>query len=162
MKIGLVGYGMGGRIFHAPFINAGGGGRGACRSRRAGSRQDRAHPGGAAGDRHLLEPVRDDCGGWHRCRDHQVVADKPFAPDADGGRDLDRAAKAKGVVLGVFHNRRWDSDIQTLRKLIQGDRLGRLWRLHSRMDIDDPATLDPGPTGGLLRDLGSHLVDQMA
>ena len=39
--------------------------------------------------------------------------------------------------------------------------MGRLWRVHSRMDFDDPATLEPGPTGGLLRDLGSHLVDQM-
>ena len=29
------------------------------------------------------------------------------------------------------------------------------------MDLDDPATLEAGPTGGLLRDLGSRLVDQM-
>jgi predicted dehydrogenase len=90
-----------------------------------------------------------------------VVADKPFAPTAEGGRELDAAARAKGVVLGVFHNRRLDADIQTLRKVITGGRLGRLWRVHSRMDFDDPATLEAGPTGGLLRDLGSHLVDQM-
>jgi predicted dehydrogenase len=64
-------------------------------------------------------------------------------------------------VLGVFHNRRLDADIQTLRKVITGGRLGRLWRVHSRMDFDDPTTLEAGPTGGLLRDLGSHLVDQM-
>ena len=40
-------------------------------------------------------------------------------------------------------------------------RLGELWRVNSRFDLDDPATLEAGPGGGLLRDLGSHLVDQM-
>jgi predicted dehydrogenase len=90
-----------------------------------------------------------------------VIADKPFAPDAEGARQLDQAARAKGVVLGVFHNRRWDSDIRTLRKLIGDGRLGRVWSLHSRFDLNELTTLEAGPTGGLLRDLGSHLVDQM-
>ena len=90
-----------------------------------------------------------------------VIADKPFEPNAEGGRELDAAAKAKGVILGVFHNRRWDADILTLRRVIESGRLGRLWRVHSRMDLDDPNTLEAGPTGGLLRDVGSHLVDQM-
>ena len=90
-----------------------------------------------------------------------VVADKPFAPNADGGRLLDSAAKANGVTLGVFQNRRLDSDIQTLLKVIKEGRLGKIWRIHNRMDFNDPATLEHGPTGGLLRDLGSHLVDQM-
>ena len=89
-----------------------------------------------------------------------VIADKPFAPTADAARDLERAAKAKGVVLGVFHNRRWDADVQTLRKVLDSGRLGRLWRLHSRMEQSDPGTLEAGATGGLLRDLGSHVVDQ--
>jgi predicted dehydrogenase len=90
-----------------------------------------------------------------------VVADKPFAPSAADAQKLEDAARAKGVTLGVFQNRRWDSDMQTLAKLVRDGRLGRLWRVHSRMDFDDPATLEAGPTGGLLRDLGSHLVDQM-
>jgi predicted dehydrogenase len=90
-----------------------------------------------------------------------VIADKPFAPSADAGRELDLAANAKGVVLGVFHNRRFDTDVVTLNKVLQSGKLGQLWRIHSRMDFDDPATLEAGPTGGLLRDIGSHLVDQM-
>lgn len=90
-----------------------------------------------------------------------VVADKPFAPDFDGAMDLASAAKARGVTLSVFQNRRHDADIQTLKKVIAGDRLGTVWRIHNRMDFDDPATLEAGPDGGLLRDLGSHLVDQM-
>ncbi|EYD75901.1 Myo-inositol 2-dehydrogenase [Rubellimicrobium mesophilum DSM 19309] len=90
-----------------------------------------------------------------------VIADKPFAPSAEGGRELEAAAKAKGVILSVFHNRRWDSDMRTLRKVVSDGCLGPLWRVHSRMDLDQPSTLEAGPTGGLLRDLGSHLVDQM-
>uniref|UniRef100_UPI0015F0B712 Gfo/Idh/MocA family protein n=1 Tax=Pseudonocardia pini TaxID=2758030 RepID=UPI0015F0B712 len=67
-------------------------------------------------------------------------------------------AAAAGVQLAVFHNRRWDTDVRTF--LTVRDRLGEIWRFDSRMDFDDPATLEAGPGGGLLRDLGSHLVDQ--
>ncbi len=90
-----------------------------------------------------------------------VIADKPFAPDVAGAMDLDRAAKAKGITLGVYQNRRFDADLQTLRKVILDGKLGQIWRIHSRMDQDSPETLEAGPTGGLLRDLGSHVVDQM-
>jgi predicted dehydrogenase len=45
----------------------------------------------------------------------RVVADKPFAPDAPAARELAEAAQSAGVVLTVFHNRRWDADIRTLR-----------------------------------------------
>lgn len=90
-----------------------------------------------------------------------VVADKPFAPDAAGARLLEAAAKEKNVVLGAYHNRRYDADIQTLAALIRSARLGDIWNIHARMDQDSPQTLEAGPTGGLLRDLGSHVVDQM-
>lgn len=177
MRIGLVGYGTGGRRFHAPFIMAAAGVELAGIVARAPATVERVRadlPGMpvypsltamlAAGvdavaittppqtRRELvLEAIAAGV---------PVIADKPFAPDAEAGRALDAAAKAKGVVLGIFHNRRFDADILTLRKVLDERRVGRLWRLHSRMDLDDPLTLDAGPTGGLLRDLGSHLVDQ--
>jgi predicted dehydrogenase len=87
-----------------------------------------------------------------------VIADKPFAPHAAAGRELDAAAKARGVVLGVFHNRRMDADVRTLKKVLDSGRLGRLWRLHSRMDLDASATLEAGPTGGLLREYRQGVV----
>lgn len=178
MRIGVVGYGTGGQHFHAPFIAAARGCELAGVVARAPATIAKVHadlPGTpvypslsamlAAGvdavtittppqtRRELvLEAI---AAGVH------VIADKPFAPSADAARDLDHAAKAKGVVLGVYHNRRWDADIQTLKKLMDDGRLGKIWRLHNRMDFDDPATLEHGPSGGLLRDLGSHLVDQM-
>ncbi|MDE0347162.1 MAG: Gfo/Idh/MocA family oxidoreductase [Boseongicola sp.] len=100
----------------------------------------------------VLEAIR---GGLH------VVADKPFAPDHEGAMELDAAAKAEGVTLGVYQNRRYDADLQTMKKVIDDGRIGKVWRIESRMDQDSPQTLEAGPTGGLLRDLGSHVVDQM-
>lgn len=89
-----------------------------------------------------------------------VVADKPFAPDAAGGRELAAVADRAGRLLSVFHNRRWDADIVTLRALLEAGRLGALARFHARMDLDEFSTMEGGPTGGLLRDLGAHVVDQ--
>src|SRR5262245_12410879 len=179
MRIGLVGYGTGGQHFHAPFIAAAEGVELAGVVARAPATIAKAKadlPGipiypsltamiDAGGidavtittpPQTRRELVLEAIGaGLH------VIADKPFAPSADGGRELGAAAQAKGVVLGVYHNRRFDADIRTLRKVITDGRLGRLWRVHSRMDLDDPATLEAGPAGGLLRDLGSHLVDQI-
>ena len=179
MRIGLVGYGTGGQHFHAPFIAAAEGVELAgvvARAPETIAKVEGDLPGTpiypslaamiAAGGIDavtittppqtrralVLEAI---AAGLH------VIADKPFAPSAEGARELDAAAKAKGVVLGVFHNRRFDADVQTLRKVITDGRLGRLWRVHSRMDFDDPATLEAGPTGGLLRDLGSHIIDQI-
>ncbi|MQB46128.1 gfo/Idh/MocA family oxidoreductase [Rhizobium sp. ICMP 5592] len=179
MRIGLVGYGTGGRHFHAPFIAAA---RGVVLSGvvaraeatiarvRADLPDTPIYPsltamieaGGIDAvtittppqtRRELVLQAID--AGLH------VVADKPFAPSAEAGRELDLAVKRKGVVLGVFHNRRFDADVLTLQKVLSSQKLGRLWRVHSRMDLNDPVTLEAGPTGGLLRDLGSHLVDQM-
>ena len=90
-----------------------------------------------------------------------TIADKPFASNAEGGRDLVVAARDAGVPLNVFHNRRWDADIRTLAAVLAGGELGELWGVESRMDQDNAATLEVGPDAGLLRDLGSHLVDQM-
>jgi predicted dehydrogenase len=179
LQLGLVGYGTGGRHFHAPFIAAAEGVELAGVVARAPATVAKVQadlPGTsifsslagmiAAGGLDavtittppetrralVLEAI---AAGLH------VIADKPFAPSVDGARELAAAANAKGVVLGVFHNRRLDADLRTLARVITDGRLGRLWRIHSRMDLDEPGTLEAGPAGGLLRDLGSHLVDQM-
>jgi predicted dehydrogenase len=179
LRIGVVGYGTGGRHFHAPFIQAAEG----CALAGVVARADNTvaavradYPGlpifpsldamissGAVHAVTITTPpeTRRDLVLQAIAAGLHVVADKPFAPNAAGARDLDRAAKAKGVTLGVYQNRRWDSDLQTLKKVIENGQLGEVWRVHSRMDFDDPATLEAGPSGGLLRDLGSHLVDQM-
>ncbi|MFC0200764.1 Gfo/Idh/MocA family protein [Paracoccus rhizosphaerae] len=179
LRIGCVGYGTGGRHFHTPFIDAAEG----CeltaivaRAEKTAAKARSDWPGipvfpslaALIGSNTcdavtittppqtrrelVLEAI---AGGLH------VIADKPFAPSENAALELDRAADAAGIVLGVYQNRRFDSDLQTLAKVLEGGRLGEVWRIHSRMDFDDPASLEAGPTGGLLRDLGSHLVDQM-
>lgn len=179
LRIGLVGYGTGGRHFHAPFMEAANGVELAGVVARAPATVAAVRTDFPDIPVHASLPEMIAAGGIDAVTvttppqtrralvleaidaGLHVIADKPFAPDAEGARELDRAARARGVVLGVFHNRRWDSDMRTLAKLIGDGRLGEVWRVHSRMDFDDPATLEHGPSGGLLRDLGSHLVDQM-
>ncbi len=179
LRLGVVGYGTGGQHFHSPFVHAAEGVTLAGVVARApatvakvradwpdvpvyASLTDLIAAGScdavtittppATRRALVLEAI---AAGLH------VVADKPFAPSAADARELAQAAEAKGVRLGVFQNRRWDADLRTLAAVIEAGRLGTLWRVHNRMDFDDPATLEQGPEGGLLRDLGSHLVDQM-
>jgi predicted dehydrogenase len=175
--LGLVGYGAGGRYFHAPFIVAADGVELAgvvTRSpqRRAELAED--HPNVPVFDSMAdliatgVEAVTITTPPQTRrelvlaalAAGVHVIADKPFAATADAGRDLVRAAEKAGLVLNVFHNRRWDADIRTLAAVLATGHLGDLWHVESRFDFDDPATLETGPDGGLLRDIGSHLVDQ--
>lgn len=177
MKVGLVGYGTGGQHFHAPFITAAEGLELAGIVARAPATIARAQadfpdvPIYASLTELLAAGVdmvtittppqtRRELVLEAIAAGVAVVADKPFAPDAKTGRELAAAAREKGVVLGAYHNRRFDSDMQTLHQLIEQQRPGKLWRLHNRMDLDEPHTLEGGATGGLLRDMGSHLVDQ--
>ena len=93
-----------------------------------------------------------------------VVVDKPVAPTAGEARHLVTEAERRGRSLSVFHNRRWDGDFLTVRELATGGRLGAIHRLVSRFDRWRPAAApnwrDDAGGGGLLLDLGSHLVDQ--
>jgi predicted dehydrogenase len=88
-----------------------------------------------------------------------VVVDKPFTLDAKSAREVTTAAADSGVLLSVYQNRRWDSDMTTLRKLIADGALGPVRRFESRFERWAP---DRGPSpagGGTLLDFGSHLVD---
>jgi predicted dehydrogenase len=98
-----------------------------------------------------------------------VVVDKPLAPSADEARSLVERAEERGVLITAYMNRRWDSDQLTLRRLLEDGRLGRILRYESRLERWRPALSTPRPWtetsspeagGGILLDLGSHLVDQ--
>lgn len=178
VRIGVVGFGSGGMKFHAPFIETADGVTLAGVVTRDPARRQwvaQRHPGVPVFDTlqamaasglvvavTLTTPpqtrrdlVLEALGlGLH------VVADKPFAPDAATARELQATAQAAGRRLAVYHNRRWDSDIRTLKAVLDAQAVGTVRRFHSRFDLDEPGTMEPGPAGGLLRDLGSHLVDQ--
>jgi len=63
-------------------------------------------------------------------------------------------------LLSVYQNRRWDSDFLTVRKLIDNGVLGEISRFESRVERYSPKSVGKVSGGGMLRDLGSHLVDQ--
>jgi predicted dehydrogenase len=95
-----------------------------------------------------------------------VVVDKPMAVTADEAAELVQAAHRRGVLLTVFHNRRWDSDTLTVRRLLSAGVLGNVVRFESRFQRFRPALREswreaaPVTGGGVLFDLGTHLVDQ--
>jgi scyllo-inositol 2-dehydrogenase (NADP+) len=99
-----------------------------------------------------------------------VVVDKPLAVTAAEGESVVEHALACGRLLTVFQNRRWDSDHLTLTRLLSQGELGGVlryesrferWRPEPRADAWREAAL-PEAGGGVLLDLGSHLVDQAA
>jgi predicted dehydrogenase len=175
-RIGLAGYGFGGRIFHAPLIAAADGAELAGVVTRSPERRAELaadHPGvpafdtladlAAAGadavaistpaDTHIplvLESIELGLA---------VVCDKPFALDAAQAREAVEAAEAAGTVLSVYQNRRWDSDLLTVRRLLERGELGEVTLFDSAFER---YSLDPVPASGagILRDFGSHLVDQ--
>jgi predicted dehydrogenase len=184
LRVGLIGYGLAGSAFHAPLIEATGGLAlttvvTASPERRA--RAERAHPGARVVDTaDALFAVRPDLvviASPNRTHvplaraaleaGSAVVVDKPLAATAAEGRELADLAARSGLVLSVFHNRRWDNDFLTARSLIDSGRLGEISRFESRFERWRPRLKggwresgDPAEIGGLLYDLGSHLVDQ--
>lgn len=183
----MVGYGLAGSVFHAPLIAATPGMRVATVVTANPERHARArheHPQArvvtsvadlweAAGEHDLVVVATPN-------RAHvpvalaaleaglAVVVDKPVAPTSGQARQLVRTAAERGALLTVFHNRRWDGDMLTVQRLLAEEALGQVTRLESRFERWQPHPApgawrlrgDPAEAGGLLFDLGSHLVDQ--
>lgn len=94
-----------------------------------------------------------------------VVIDKPFALDLAEARQVADLAKARGLFLSVFHNRRWDADFLALRSELDSGRLGPIHAFESHFDRYRPQVRDRWrergePGGGIWHDLGPHLIDQ--
>jgi predicted dehydrogenase len=177
VRFGLVGYGFGGRYFHAPLLAA----AAECEllgvvttspERRAQVTAD--HPGVAALD--SLEALVaagaeavavSTPADTHTALTEQaldlglaVVCDKPFALDAEAARRTVARAAELGLPLAPYQNRRWDSDFRTVRRLVADGALGEVTRFESRFERFTPEPGPPASGGGTLRDFGSHLVDQ--
>ena len=172
-----MGYGAGGRRFHAPFIDAASGVELAAVVARSDARRREValdFPAVTVVESlaDLLEQDVDVVVITTPPRTRRelvleavaggvsVVADKPFAPDGAGARELAQAADAAGVLLTVFHNRRWDADIRTVKAVLDSGELGTVKTFESRFDLYEPQSVEAGPGGGVLSDLGSHLLDQ--
>lgn len=182
LRVGLIGYGVAGRVFHAPFLAADPAFELTAVVTSQTERLAADHPGATAVpdvEALLAHPGLDlvvvasptplhvahataaiDAG-------LATVVDKPFAPEAAAGRALVERARAAGVPFTVFQNRRWDGDFLTLRRLVADGTLGEVRRFESRFEWWKPETdaswksttaADDG--GGILFDLGAHLIDQ--
>ncbi|MBM7649831.1 scyllo-inositol 2-dehydrogenase (NADP+) [Bacillus ectoiniformans] len=94
-----------------------------------------------------------------------VVVEKPFTVTSEEAEELIALADEQDVVLSVFHNRRFDGDFLTAKKLIQDNTLGKIstYKVHFnryRPTVRDRWREREEPGAGLLYDLGSHLIDQ--
>ena len=96
-----------------------------------------------------------------------VVVDKPFVPTSALGEELVNRADDAGVQLTVFQNRRWDADFLTLQKVLASGALGQVTGFESRFERWRPEgfgnwrdTVSLAEGGGILHDLGAHLIDQ--
>ena len=190
IRAAIVGFGVSGRVFHAPLL--------AANPDYAVEAVVTGHPERAAAARRRFPAARvvpdyasllrlvDDGElaldlvvlgtppAGHRAealaaiqRGLHLVVDKPFAASAADAEAIIAAAHDAGTRLTVFQNRRWDADFLTLARLVESGRLGRVRTFESRFEWWRPEGFgnwrDSTPVaeaGGLLFDLGSHLIDQ--
>lgn len=186
IRTGLIGYGLGGAAFHAPLIATTPGltlDAIVTTNPERRAQAERAYPGArllsSADELFTTPPAVDLVVVTTPNRSHMpltlaalraglpVVVDKPMAPTSAAAREAIDEARRRGLMLTVFHNRRWDGDFLTLRRLLAENALGDVRRFESRFERWRPEgrqnwreLADPEDAGGLLFDLGSHLIDQ--
>ena len=180
LRVGLIGYGYAGKTFHAPLIAAVPALELAAVASSDAAKVHADWPGVAVHATPAELVARDDIdlvviatpNDTHHplARDallagRHVVVDKPFTVKLDDARELVTLARQRGRLLSVFHNRRWDGDFLTLRRLVADGALGRVVEMSSRHDRYRPEVRQrwreaAGPGAGLWFDLGPHLVDQ--
>jgi predicted dehydrogenase len=180
IEVGLIGYGLAGRAFHAPVISAVPGLRLAAILQRSGNEAAEKYPGvrivrsldellaieeirlvviATPNDTHY--PIARLCLAAGR----DVVVDKPFTTTLQEAKSLLQFAKEAGRLLTVYQNRRYDGDFQAIRGLVAAGALGRIVRFETAYDRYRPQR-KPGawretqrPGSGILFDIAPHLLD---
>jgi scyllo-inositol 2-dehydrogenase (NADP+) len=180
LRTGLMGFGFAGATFHAPVIEHCGRATVAAIATRSGDAARAAYPRAAIvpdldallarddldcvviatpNDTHFELARRTLEAGKH------VVVDKPVTLSAVDALTLANLALARGLTFAPFHNRRWDGDFLTVRALVEQGLLGRITHYASHFDRFRPDVRprwreEAARGGGLLFDLGPHLIDQ--
>ena len=177
----VIGFGLAGQVFHAPFVSAVPGLKLEAIVQRKGDEAAHAYPNarilrsveealsdptihlivvGTPNETHYTLAKQALLAGKH------VVIDKPFAATSAEAKELGVLAAARNLILAPFHNRRWDGDFLTVRKLLKEQAVGRLVTYESHFDRFRPLPREAtwkeagNAANGLLFDLGPHLVDQ--
>lgn len=184
VKVGLIGYGMAGRVFHAPIISCVPG------LELLKIRETKADNIADAKSRYPNAEIVDNSTSIFEDKNidlvviatpntthydlakeslkagKHVVVDKPFTITTQDADDLIELAKSNNKIISIFHNRRWDSDFLTIKKIIESRVLGNLVEVEIHFDrfrnfIEKDAWREADlPGSGILYDLGSHLIDQ--
>jgi scyllo-inositol 2-dehydrogenase (NADP+) len=181
INTGIIGFGLSGRVFHAPFIHTHPGFRLKTVVERNSETAEAIYPGIAI-VKDYKELVKDNSldlvviatpnihhfeqakslleAGKH------IVIEKPFTPTSAEADELISIADKSGKKIFVFQNRRWDGDFKTIQKVVYQGYLGEVLEYEAHFDRFAPGARrsawrdEPLPAGGVLYDLGSHLIDQ--
>ncbi|RZU39658.1 Gfo/Idh/MocA family oxidoreductase [Edaphobacter modestus] len=179
--VAVIGFGLAGRVFHGPFVNAVPGLKLEAIVQRRGDEASKAYPKARilrSVDEALSDPAVSlivvgtpnethyDLAKQALLAGKHVVIDKPFAATSAQAKELVDLARSKKLVLAPFHNRRWDGDFLTVRKVLESGGLGRVVTFESHFDRFRPLPREAtwkesaNDANGMLFDLGPHLVDQ--
>ncbi|MBR7880627.1 MULTISPECIES: oxidoreductase [Bacillus amyloliquefaciens group] len=180
IQVGILGYGLSGKVFHAPLLDV----LDDYQIKKVmTSRTDevkRDLPGAEAvraieditGDPDIDLVIVTTPSGMHyesamKCllAGKHTVVEKPVTATSAEAEELRRTAENKGVLLSVYHNRRWDNDFLTIQKLIRDGALQDIHTYQVSYDLYNPVVQEKwremnGPATGTLYDLGSHIIDQ--
>ncbi|MCB9091809.1 MAG: Gfo/Idh/MocA family oxidoreductase [Halobacteriovoraceae bacterium] len=180
IKTALVGFGLSGKSFHAPFLKALEHFEVCCVQSSRTKEVQQYFPDAKIAK--TFETVISDANielviitspnhfHFSQCRQaleqgKHVLVEKPFVLDSKEGEELIALAEKRGLILSVFHNRRWDRDFLTLKELINNQTLGEVYlfesyfdryKAHKKENWRDKKDFG----GGILWDLGPHLIDQ--
>ncbi|GHB81172.1 Gfo/Idh/MocA family oxidoreductase [Persicitalea jodogahamensis] len=181
LNVGLIGFGLSGRYFHAPFLSVNP--RFKLKTVVERSKNEAQDFDPAIGNARSVEEMLSDpeidlvfiCtpndthfsyamdaleNGKH------VVIEKPFANTESEAKQLFEVAERNGLVATAYQNRRWDSDFLTIQKLIRENKLGKIVEYESRYDRFRPEVLantwkeKQADGSGNVYNLGPHLLDQ--
>lgn len=178
---GLLAFGMSGKVFHAPFIDAHPGFKFHAVLERNQKNAEKDYPGVKSYDTFealiadpeielviINTPNFTHADYTRRCLEagKHVLVEKPFTATSAEAKELFDLSRTVGKQIFVYHNRRWDSDCTSIQKVVESGKLGKLLEVHYRYDryrkAIGPKTFkeEPLSASGLMYDLGPHLLDQ--
>jgi predicted dehydrogenase len=177
----IIGFGLSGRVFHAPFLHTHPGFQLAKVVERQGNSSKELYPD--------VETIRDykdllkddalelvviatpnilhfDLAREFLTAGKHIVIEKPFTPSSVEADELIRLSGETGKKIFVYQNRRWDGDFKTVQQVVYQGYLGEILEFEAHFDRFAPGPRrsewrdEPLPGGGVLYDLGSHMIDQ--
>ncbi len=181
INTGIIGFGLSGRVFHAPFVHTHPGYNLKKVIERHNNDSKKIYPYVevvrdykdllADKDIDLIVVTTENTLHFPMVKESllagkNVVVEKPFTPASDEADELIELSETTGKKIFVYQNRRWDGDFMTIKKILNDGILGDIQEYEAHFDRYKPE-LTPGkwrdedkPGGGILYDLGSHLIDQ--